>query len=180
MQQSLEDGESLAHSPEQNDGWLFGAGDAKIGQIVGKGAREGKRLKNKFMQALPAVKHLVKAVQKVYKTRGYLLGLDGGRITLKSEHSALNYLLQGAEAVLMKKAHLIHWQLLQEAGYVWGKDVAKVSDVHDEAAWTCRPEIADHVGQLGIQSIKLSGEHFGFRCPLDGEYKIGNNWADVH
>lgn len=29
-------------------------------------------------------------------------------------------------------------------------------------------------------SIVDAGEFFKFRCPLDGEYKIGSNWAETH
>lgn len=161
-------------------GWLYGAGDAKIGQIVGKGARVGKQLRTKFMAANPAIKKLSEAVKKTYNNRGYFYGLDGRKLHLRSEHSALNTLLQSAGALVMKKSHCIHWELIQEAGYVWGEDVAKVNDVHDEAQWEVRPEIAEHVGKLAIQAIKKAGEHFSFRCPLDGEYKIGKNWAETH
>ena len=43
-------------------GWLYGAGDAKLGSIVGKGAAEGKRLREKFLAANPALAALLRAV----------------------------------------------------------------------------------------------------------------------
>jgi len=36
------------------------------------------------------------------------------------------------------------------------------------------------VGQAGVQSIKAVKDIFNLRCPLDGEYKIGNNWSETH
>lgn len=161
-------------------GFLYGAGDAKIGQIVGKGAQVGKKLKNSFLKRTPALKRLVEAVQQVAKERGYLIGLDGRFLHVRSQHSALNTLLQGAGAVIMKKAQVLLYQNILNAGYIWGKDFAKVSDIHDEAEYEVRPEIAEHIGEMAIQSIKQTGEYFNLRCPLDGEYKIGETWADVH
>jgi len=31
-----------------------------------------------------------------------------------------------------------------------------------------------------VNAIRKAGDYFGFRCPLDGEYKVGNNWAETH
>ena len=30
------------------------------------------------------------------------------------------------------------------------------------------------------KAVKKAGESFELRCPLDAEYKIGNNWAETH
>ena len=35
-------------------------------------------------------------------------------------------------------------------------------------------------GELAVQSIIQAGKDLKIRCPLDGEYKIGNNWAETH
>jgi hypothetical protein len=50
----------------------------------------------------------------------------------------------------------------------------------DEWQVGCRPEIADEIGKMGCEAIHLAGEHFKFRCPLSGSYKIGKNWAETH
>ena len=28
--------------------------------------------------------------------------------------------------------------------------------------------------------FKKTQDHFNFRCPLDGEIKVGQNWSDTH
>ena len=43
--------------------WLYGAGDLKLGSIIGKGAAEGKRLREQFLAANPALARLVRAVK---------------------------------------------------------------------------------------------------------------------
>lgn len=160
--------------------FLFGAGDAKLGTIKGAGAKAGKALKRQFFRSLPALKRVVESVEQVAASRGFLYCLDGGKIPVKQKRLALNYLLQGFEAVVMKRSQCVLYQKILDAGYIWGKDFAKVCDVHDEAEYEVRPEIAEHIGEMAIQSIKQTGEYFNLRCPLDGEYKIGETWADVH
>ena len=83
--------------------FLYGAGDAKIGSIVGGNARDGKRLKEQFLRNTPALRKLRERVA-VASGRGYVLGLDGRRVAVRSEHAALNTLLQSAGAIVMKKA----------------------------------------------------------------------------
>lgn len=84
--------------------FLYGAGDAKIGEIVGGSSKEGKRLKASFMSKTPAIKRLTNAVAEAVSTRGTLRGLDGRPLPCRSAHSALNLLLQSAGAVIMKQA----------------------------------------------------------------------------
>lgn len=97
--------------------FLYGAGNAKIGSIVHKGAAEGGRLKEAFLRKTPALGNLVKAVALAAKTRGYLVGLDGRHIHVRSAHAALNSLLQSAGAVLAKKSLVIMRDLLAQRGY---------------------------------------------------------------
>lgn len=80
----------------------------------------------------------------------------------------------------MKKALVILDQSLQAKGLVPGQDYEFMANIHDEWQIDCRPEYAELVGETAVESIKAAGQHFKFRCPLDGEYKIGNNWAETH
>jgi len=80
----------------------------------------------------------------------------------------------------MKKAALIQDSKLQALGLTWGRDYAHVANVHDELQLEARPEVAETVGKSGVEAIKEAGEFFLFRCPLDGAFKIGANWAETH
>tara|TARA_R110002020_G_scaffold132746_6_gene296350 strand:+ start:664 stop:2469 length:1806 start_codon:yes stop_codon:yes gene_type:complete len=159
--------------------FLYGAGDEKIGSIVGGGRKEGRRLKKKFLERTPALKKLKEAVEKASE-KGYLIGLDGRHIKIRSKHSALNALLQGCGAVIMKQACVNHYNACIAEGMTWGVDFAFVGNIHDEIQAEAKPEIDDRVGQLGVEAIQLVTEQYNFRCPLDGEYKVGNNWAETH
>ena len=107
--------------------FLYGAGDAKIGSIVGGTAKDGKRLKEKFLSNTPALAILRERVG-VAAGRGYVLGLDRRRVYVRSAHAALNTLLQSAGAIVMKKALC----LLNEYAILWGIDYNFIGNIHDE------------------------------------------------
>lgn len=161
-------------------GTLYGAGDEKVGQIVGKDAKEGKRLKNMFKKNVPAYAKLLKGVESAVKANGSLKALDGNPYYIRSSHSALNTLLQGAGALLCKVWLIITDNKLQEAGYKPGIDYEFVSNVHDEFTNEVREEIAEDVARITQEATALAGDYFGLRIRLDGEAKIGNSWYDIH
>jgi DNA polymerase I-like protein with 3'-5' exonuclease and polymerase domains len=155
--------------------FLYGAGDAKIGSIVGGSARDGTKLKAKFLAQTPALARLLQRVGK-QAAKGWVPGLDGRRIWVRSEHAALNSLLQGAGAIVMKKALVI----FDDKRLANNWPVKYVANVHDEAQLECPKNIAEEVGKAFKQSIIEAGEAYNLRCPLDGEYKIGRNWRETH
>lgn len=161
-------------------GFLYGAGDEKIGQIVGSGRETGKFLKQKFLKTLPALGKLVGTVKAAAK-KGYIIGLDGRKLKVRSEHAALNVLLQSAGAIVMKQSLVNADRVLQSLGGLrYGEDYEFVGNIHDEIQLECKPEDADMVGDMLVRAIRQAGEDFEFKCPLDGEYKIGESWKDTH
>lgn len=159
--------------------FLYGAGDAKIGSIVGSGRETGKFLKEKFLKTLPALGSLVKVVKAAAK-KGYIRGLDGRVLKIRSEHAALNTLLQSAGAIVMKYALVEADRLLQERGLTAGVDYEFVGNIHDEMQVECREAVADRVGKTIVQAIENATEFYQFECPLTGDYKVGNSWAETH
>lgn len=165
--------------------FIYGAGDEKLGNILtgkkGEAAKSaGMKSRSSFMKNLPALNTLVTRVKAAVKERGFLKGLDGRRLTVRSQHAALNTLLQAAGACQMKKALVILDASLQEASYLPGVNYEFVANVHDEWQIEVDESIADLVGKLAVEAIKKAGEVLNFKCPLDGEYKIGNNWSETH
>lgn len=154
-------------------GYLYGAGDAKIGEIVNGTSKDGKRLKEKFLNNTPALKTLRERVVKSAK-RGYLKGLDGRKIWVRSEHSALNFLLQGAGAIVMKKALVL---LVDTAKHL---DYKLVLNCHDEFQAEVLNEHTEEFELLAIESIVNAGKHFEMRCPLDAEAATGSSWCYTH
>ena len=157
----------------------YGAGDTKIGEILGGGSRQGKEMKRKFFARMPALKKVLDGIKYRLKNQDYLTGIDGRKLRIRSQHSALNTLLQNAGAVAMKEATRLLHRYLRAAGYGL-EDAMQVAHIHDELQLQVRKEIAEDVGRLSIQSIREAGEVLGFRCPLDGAYKVGGTWAETH
>jgi DNA polymerase I-like protein with 3'-5' exonuclease and polymerase domains len=156
--------------------FIYGASAPRIGAIIGGGAREGTRLINRFLSKLPALKHLKDKIETALENRDHLVGLDGRKIPIRSNHSALNALLQSAGAVLMKQATVTAFSSFVEEGL----DVKQVAHIHDEIQYEVSAEDSERVGELAVKAIQNAGKPFGFRCPLDGEYKIGECWRDTH
>ena len=155
--------------------FIYGAGDEKLGNVVGGGRTNGKKLKDRFLRNLPALKVLTRRVQQAAK-RGFLKGIDGRKIYIRSEHAALNSLLQGGGAILMKKALLILDNKIRSNDL----DATFVANIHDEWQIQVKEHQADLVGELGVKAIEEAADHFGLRCPLTGQYKVGRNWSDTH
>jgi hypothetical protein len=155
--------------------FLYGAGAGRIGQTIVGTPRDGQQLINSFMEHTPALKTLKSKVDKLAE-RGFIKGLDCRRLLIRSAHSSLNVLLQGAGAIVMKKALVLLYLKIKQANL----DAKFVANVHDEWQLECAEKDAERVGQMGVLSIKEAGEHFKMRCPLDGAYKVGITWADTH
>ena len=155
--------------------FLYGAGDSKIGSIVGGSQRTGAQLRQRFLDNTPALAELRERVS-IASQRGYLRGLDGRCLHIRSEHSALNTLLQSAGAVVMKKA----LQIFTDYAPKWNLTYKLLGSIHDEYQIEAPEDQADKVGWLMVECIKAAGVALDLKCPLDGEYKVGNNWAETH
>jgi DNA polymerase I-like protein with 3'-5' exonuclease and polymerase domains len=160
--------------------FIYGAGDAKLGSIVDGTAADGARLRAQFLSALPKLGELINKVKRAAK-RGYLVGLDGRKIWMRRNdngevmvHKALNTLLQCAGAVIMKKSLEILTDTAKDLDYI------KVIDMHDEGQADVSEKDAELYSTLAVQSIIDAGKHFNLNIPLDGEAKIGHNWAETH
>lgn len=167
--------------------FIYGAGDEKLGMTLTRdrtpviNRRIGKEKRASLMANLPALGKIIASTQREAKTNnGYVKGIDGRAIQIRSDHSALNTLLQSAGAILMKKALVILDNQLQEKGYVPGSNYEFVANVHDEWQIECDEGIAESVGQMAADSIRLAGEALNLGCPLAGNYVIGKTWADTH
>jgi len=163
--------------------FIYGAGDAKIGSIIGGSRLAGKRIKAKFLANNPRLAECIKQT-KAAAGRGYLIGLDGRRITLRrdkftgevQEHKALNTRLQCAGALVMK------WSMVILDGWIqdMGLDVKKVIDMHDESQNEVLTKDAPMMKVLGPASIVEAGRILNLNVPLAGDAKVGRNWSETH
>ena len=173
-------GRGVATPFEHFDAFIYGAGDAKLGRILGSDTAAGKKSKENFMKNLPALGKLVTGVKAAAQTRGYLKTIDGGKLGVRKAHAALNTLLQSAGAIFMKKALVLLDETLQAHGLSPSRDYEFCANIHDELQIDVLPEHVELVKKLAPESIKNAGEAFGFRCPLAGNADEGATWKDTH
>jgi DNA polymerase-1 len=155
---------------------IYGGGDGLIGSIVGGKAKDGKRLKADFDRAIPAFKSLKSELLRAFK-RGYLKGLDGRALSVRSEHRCLSQLLQSAGAIICKEwVKLIDLELTKTGSkaYIMGW-------IHDEVQIACPNEEVGHVtGDLARRMAKEAGIALKVSIDIDAEYSLGRTWADTH
>ena len=154
---------------------IYGAGDEKLGSITGGGRKAGRQLRENFLASMPAFGYLKDRVERA-ASKGWVKGLDGRKIAIRSLHSALNAVLQSDGAIVMKAALVILDRYIREGGY----DAHFVANIHDEWQIEVREDQAETIGKLGVKAIIEAGELLNVRCRLDGEYKIGNTWEETH
>lgn len=188
---------------------MYGAGAAKIGEIVGGSAKEGKELRERFETAVPAYRSLCKDLENTLITSSEwigntqhvkwrkrvhkkcpnlsvthcIIGLDGRPIYCRSPHSSLNTLLQSCGAIVCKT-----WVCFFERNcrasklkHGWNGDFALMAWVHDEVQVACRTEaIAKQVIQIAQDSMREVQKFYHFNIQLDTEGKYGKSWKDCH
>jgi len=163
-------------------GFLYGAGNEKIGEIIGKGAREGGQIKKRFLAKTPALKKLTEAIKLRLETQHgekFIKGLDGRHIPIRHPHAALNTLLQSAGAIVCKHWYATIEKMIRAKGYTT-EEVAIVAFVHDEVQIIVKEGLEDDIGEITKKAIKKTEEKYGFKCPLDSEFDVGRSWAETH
>ena len=154
---------------------LYGAGDKKIGSIIGKGFKEGKAIRGKFFDNIPALGYLLTDVHRQAK-RKYLDGLDGRRIPVRSVHSSLNALLQSDGAILAKR-----WVvLIMEAIRKEQLDANIIGWVHDEIILDVSREHSARAQEICVEQAIVSGEFYNMNVKIEATASEGQTWLDIH
>jgi DNA polymerase I-like protein with 3'-5' exonuclease and polymerase domains len=172
--------------------FLYGAGDEHIGVVISKHpsltpqqrkkykgrsmSAIGKAFRRQFLKKIKGIEQLQAFCRQAASERGFIHLLDGRRAPIRSEHSALNVLLQGNGAIVMKLALIIAASELQRSGYEFGF----MLNCHDEFQLETPSCDAEQVGEICVDAIKEAGTRLKVACPLTGEYKIGNDWSETH
>ena len=158
---------------------VFQPGNEKLGKIIEGGIKEGKELRRKLLEKIPALKKLRDDVVITFRNQKYIFGLDKRKLLARSEHSILNLLIQSAGSLIVKQATIILHRKFKENDFT-NTDVNMVAHIHDELQIESKSSLADAVGKLAVESVKEAGEHFKIRVPINSKYKIGNNWSETH
>jgi hypothetical protein len=156
--------------------FLYGAGDAKIGQIVGGGAKEGKALKKKFLEATPALKKLRDGIAQAVSQRKWVKGIDGRIIRVRSPHAALNTLLQGMGAIVMKYWLIEVTTNADAAGLDWNPS----ANVHDEGQFEVLEKDVPKFKEICEAAFYTVSDLLKLKCICTGTADHGDTWLETH
>ena len=166
---------------------LYGCGNEKAGGIVDPTEKDPIQLKqlgrnaiNGFMDGVPALKKLKQKLASAVQERGYLRGLDGRALFCRSDFSALNVLLQGAGAMIMKQVIINTHNNLEAKGLVHGYDWVQHAMIHDEIQLSCPKKHTALVKEQALLAFPQAQQFFAFRCEIEGDAKVGWSWDQTH
>jgi hypothetical protein len=190
---------------------IYGAGDGKAGEIIYEGLlnaqrtcgeegdelyreffghgvpgertirKVGKKARQSFVSGIAGFADLQAKIGVQVERKGRVPGLDGRLIPVRAAPAALNYLIQGAGAVLCKR-----WladafeELCSKYRYGWDGDFVFVLFIHDEVQLCVRQGLEEEIGNIIVKAAQEAGGPYGFRLRLDSEFSFGRNWGDTH
>ena len=162
---------------------MFGAYPPKLAATAGKAGTKkeleayGTWIREKLYETTPGLRELTDEAQAEFDANnGFMECIDGGYVRCPAKNAALNYKIQPAEAVLMKTAAV----LIDKRSMERGIEQLKVADIHDESQHQLNRRSAQAFGELCVQALRDAGEDLNLRVPFDGDFKIGNSWAETH
>ena len=162
---------------------MFGAYPPKLATTAGfQGTKKeqeayGTWIREQLYETTPGLRELTEQAQAEFDANnGFMECIDGGYVRCPAKNAALNYKIQPAEAVLMKTAAVFIDKRSMERGI----EQLKVADIHDEGQHQVRRRQAQEFGELCVQALRDAGEDLNLRVPFDGDFKIGNSWAETH
>lgn len=155
---------------------LYGCSPQKLAATIGKPLKMATEIYDSYWNGNPALKQLKEDLEKEHEQYGYLIGIDGRPLTIRYKHAIINTLFQSCGAIAIKYALCYLDRGLRNMNL----DAKLLGVFHDEMQLECKPEIAEQVGEIAKQSLKEAGKHLKLNVELDGEYKIGHNWAETH
>jgi len=139
---------------------IYGGQEAKLAETLGIPLSKAKRLFTAFWNGNPALKGFRDYVEKVYnerggKEKGYLVGLDGRRLSVRSPHAMVNLMFQSAGNIL-------------------------IIDMHDEwQALVHKDDIRRYI-ELAEKSIAAAAHYYKMNVPFTGTCIVGRSWGDTH
>jgi DNA polymerase-1 len=168
---------------------IYGAGDKKLGRTLYPHLlterdlyTAGKRARAAIAARFTGLGQLVERVKEKGGSQGFLIGLDGRRLPIRADYSALNNVLQSAAGIASKVwLNLTNATLERELGpQGWTGRWARQMWVHDEDVIASGTEYAPYVRDTMVSMIEQAGRDLHLNVPITGVGKIGRTWADIH
>jgi DNA polymerase I len=142
---------------------------------------QGRKVRANFLKRIDGFEKLKERIDHQVERFGWLYALDERKVPTRSAHSALNFLIQSCGSILCKRwACDVFDDLCSKYRLGPDGDFQLVLWVHDELQLLVREGLEKEIGDIVVKHARASGETYGFRVPLNSEYKVGSNWSDTH
>lgn len=177
--------EMRAKAKSANFAMIYGSSAYGLARNLKISLNEAKKLIDNYFIIYPDVKNFMNSIVDFAKKNGYVTTLFGRRrylpeinsrnntIRINAEHNAINTTIQGTAAEIIKLAMI---EIDKYIAKFSGK-VSMLLQVHDELLFECDKDLVDvvlpHIVSFMENVVEL-------KVPLKVDYKIGNNWAEVH
>ena len=154
--------------------YLYGAGDKKIALVCNCSVDAARKLRERFQKEIPALAKVQEAVRYETIKTGKVRLPDGRMVPVRSEHAALNTLLQGSGAIVSK-----YW-MVQADKSVRAMGAKQLAYIHDELQYSCPASVAEEFGKAVTAAATKAGELLKLNIRIDAEYRVGKSWAETH
>ena len=155
----------------------YGAGVSKLASILGCTAPAAKKKIKSFWKTNVGIAELKESLEHEYEKKGYIQGLDGRPLYIRSRHKLLNTLIQNAATVVFKQWMVLCWLHEEE-------DMAtQILAYHDELAWeirSYRKETAIMKGEVFCKLAGDAGDDLEVQLPITAAFKVGKSYDEVH
>lgn len=170
----------------------YGASVKKFTKSLGLTERDGQVAYDNYWEANKGLKLFKESVENTWQTKGmkkFIIGKDGRLLSARSKHLLVNLSGQSLGALVITYAlcivdNKLGWMQIDDLGRPYyeynGKIVKRLAAFHDQGDFESSPEVAEEVGQMLVDGIKKAGTLLNMKVELDGEYKVGNNAAEIH
>jgi DNA polymerase I len=153
---------------------MYGGGTPTVIAQFGVDYQTAKGMTDQFHRAWPGVRMLQDSIMGVVNTRGYLLTLAGRHLVPESDHKAINTLIQGSAAEIMRQA-LAKVHRYTESNLMASHIVLTIHDEIDLDA--ARPEIP-HLVEV-VPPMMTDYPEINAIVPIETDCEISyTTWAD--
>ncbi|MGQ9617878.1 MAG: DNA polymerase I [Candidatus Aminicenantia bacterium] len=185
-------GNELIFSPEErrrrakiiNFSIIYGTSAHSLSKELGVSYQQAQEFINRYFQRHRGVKNFIENLIKEAEANLYVKTLFGRRryvpelrssskgVRNSGKRIAINSVIQGSAADLMKKAMIDVWKLIQEKGL----RSRLVLQIHDEMILECHDEELEF---LKGEVKRIFENVYHLKVPLTTNLSVGKNWEEV-
>jgi len=157
---------------------MYGGSAKGLAECLNISELKAKRVYARFWRESTALSAFKAKATEYWKSTGkkFVIGIDGRKIRIRSEHSIVNAIFQSSGSIMVKVAIMFLDKWIKEEGL----DASQLIVMHDEVQLEVADKDVERVSYLSEEAFRASGRYFNFNVPMDGDAIVGMNWKETH